>query len=409
MRRLLAAILPLAMLAGCGGQGGILPPEGAEIELWEEEAPSEGLRMELEHPAYDPSLAAYTYLIYNGTEETVEFGAPYGVQHREGERWIDLTARENRGFTDIGYSLSPGGTLALTCWMGMFEEPPEPGEYRLVKEVSGQTLYAEFRLGQSAYTAQAPYGFGPLEDLPETYGADTASEMDVVFAGDGIKNPGAVEDFLFKTGLGAPGQLRTVQDYGEGAAIVTDVIYENQSYLRRSRSGGMIIEQRFSYLVTDGEELYLSNGADWAGSEKYGGQQTRLIPEGASKEMLAAVEEATARRLEGGAVWYRTWSGDGLRSAALTDVPTEFLVEQLYPDGGRSGGSHDLMDWDGTETEILGLAWQKDGTLLLECETIFGARTRYLRFDPETEQVTSVKGGLLESGERVFRVSPVPE
>lgn len=60
--------------------------------------------------------------------------------------------------------------MALTCGFSLFEETPEAGEYRLVKEVGGSTLYAEFSLGESPYTAETPYGYAPLEELPEEYG-----------------------------------------------------------------------------------------------------------------------------------------------------------------------------------------------------------------------------------------------
>ena len=63
--------------------------------------------------------------------------------------WEDLTIRENAGWEAIGYTLGPGDTMALTCGFSLFEETPEAGEYRLVKEVGGSTLYAEFSLGES--------------------------------------------------------------------------------------------------------------------------------------------------------------------------------------------------------------------------------------------------------------------
>lgn len=391
MKRLLTVLLLLTLLSGCGAPASRELPEeepGEDVRELAEEAAPEGLIMELEHPVYDPSMSQYTYLIRNNTEAPVEFGEPYALQHRAGTRWTDLTPRENYAFTAIGYSLEPGGVMALTCTLAMYEEPPEPGEYRLVKQVEGQTLYAAFVLGESPYTAKTPYGFAPLEELPETYGADTASERDAVFTGDGVRDLEAVEDFLFKAGLGASCQLRTVQDYGEGAAMVTDVIWENGHFLRRERSGGVITERRFSYLVTDGRDLCLSNGADWAGGEKYGDVRTLLIPEGATGEMTAAVEKMTAWRLQGNAARYRLWSGSGVWDAMLTDTPTEFGIGWRKPGEGSRSGLYDLRDWNGMETAILGLAWLEDGTLLLECETASGENSR-LTFDPETERLTS--------------------
>ena len=388
MRRLLAAVLLPLLLAGCSIRGEAAEQTGAETGA---AAPESSLSVELEHPVYDPSLGTYTYFIRNATKKTVEFGEPYGIQRREGDRWVDLTMKRDCGFTDIEYSLASGETAALTCRMEMFEKPPEEGDYRLVKSVDGHALYAEFRL------AETPYGFLPLEDLPEDYGADTAGERDTVFTGDGIRNPETVEEFLFKTGVGAPCQLRTVQDYGGGSALVTDICYENGHYLLRTHGDDVMTERRFSYLVTDGESLYLSNGADWASGDRYGDRRVRLIPEGVTEEMAAGLERRTAERLEGSTVRYRVWSAGGERNASVTDVPTEFGVEWRNS-GGSGGRIYDLHDWDGTETGILHLAWQRDGALLLECETLFGRRTRYLLFNPETEQLTAAREGLVERG-----------
>ena len=76
--------------------------------------------------------------------------------------------------------------------------------------------------------------------MPETYGADTAAEADVVYTNGGVKNGGAVEEFLYKVGLGVPCQLRTVQDYGEGAVMVIDTVYEHEDAAGK-RCGGTAV------------------------------------------------------------------------------------------------------------------------------------------------------------------------
>lgn len=389
MKRLLIGILLLVLLTGCGGGA----PERGTDETGGALPPGAGLWMELEHSVYDPSLTSFTYFIRNGAEKAVEFGEPYHIQRREGDRWTDLTMRENWGFLSIGYSLEPGSTMSLTCTLDMYEESPEQGEYRLVKTVGEETLYAEFRLGESGYTAGTPYGFEPLEDLPETYGADTAGSLDVVFTGSGVRNGEALEEFLFKVSTGADCQLRTVQDYGEGSVLTADVIFENDHFLRRERSGGIVTQRRYSYLVTDGQDLYLSNGADWESGEKYGDERIRLVPEGVTETMTAAVEAMTEVRLKGNIARYRVWSDDGVWDAALLeDAPIEFSVGFQRPGEGSWGEVFNLHDWDGTETAILELDWQADNTLLLYCETLFGGLTRYLVFEPETERLTVAKG-----------------
>ena len=390
MKKLISILLIFWLLTACGAQEESAPvkenPPPSE-PVQEEPAPESDVELflDLEHPVYDPSLTWYTYFIRNATEETVEFGEDYALQRREGDVWKDLTFRENAAFNAIGYALEPGGTMALTCGFDLFEEPPEAGTYRLVKPVGGQTLYAEFELGDSPYTAAAPYGFLPLEDLPEIYDADTAAEADVVYTNDGVKNGAAVEEFLYKVGLDVPCQLRTVQDYGENTAMLIDTIYENSHFLWRMRQGDDVVEQRFSYIATDGTDLYLSNGADWETAERYAGKELAwLVPmETAGPELVSTVEKMTEERLAANTARYRVWSADGRWDAFLTENPTEFSVSQHSGGGGR-GSMYDLNRWDGLETAIWGLEWQEDGKLLLVCETVDGGSSRLI-FDPEAE------------------------
>ena len=284
-----------------------------------------------------------------------------------------------------------GETIALNCWLGMYDHDFSDGSYRMVEEVEGQACTAEFGLkAGAAISADAPYGFAPLEDLPETYGAAQASEDDVVYTNDGVKNGGAVETFLDKVSLGVPCQLRTVQDYGENTPMLIDTIYENGHFLWRMRQGDYVAEQRFSYIVTDGTDLYLSNGADWETAERYAGKELAwLVPmETAGAAEIEAVEKLTADRIEANVTRYRVWSADGVWDAALTDVPTEFSVSWQKPGEGSGGRTYDLNHWDGLETAIWGLEWQEGGKLLLVSETVDGSSSRLL-FDPETERLTT--------------------
>ena len=177
-----------------------------------------------------------------------------------------------------------------------------------------------------------------------------------------------MEAFLLKSRLGAPCQLRTVRYRGEGTPIVTDVIYESGHFLRRERRNGAVTEQRFSYLVTDGQDLYLSNGVDWASGEKYRDNRTPLIPVETPSELIDAVEVNMKNHLRASNVRYQILSADGNRRAFLAaeESPTAFAVNWQRPgEEGTRGGVYDLRNWDGLETAITGLVWREDSTLLL--------------------------------------------
>lgn len=366
MKKLLTVLLLLVLLAGCGRN--TAPPESSAPESLADLS-DEGLAMAMEHPVYDPSVTSCVYFIRNGTKETVEFGEPYRLQRWKNGRWQD--SQRDTCFTAIGYCLAPGETKALSCWLG---EDQKPGSYRLVKAVGGETLYAQFQLGESLYTAENPYGFGPLEDLnqiPDILGA--------VLPEGGPGNP---SEFVCKVGLDVPCQLRLVQEGGE----VIDIIYENHHFLLRALSKGQITQTRFSYLVTDGQGLLLSNLAEW----EEGCKAANILPE-ADTELVQTVRDITAARLKDNGARFRIWSEDGVWDAMLTDTPTEFGVGWQKPEEGSWGQMFDLQHWDGTETAILDLNWQEDNTLLLTCRTFDGG-TSLLAFNPQTKQLHNAPG-----------------
>lgn len=116
----------------------------------------------------------------------------------------------------------------------------------------------------------------------------------MIFTDAGTENAEAVGTFLEKASLGIPCQLRTVQDHGESTPMVIDVICENDGFLWRMRSGGTeVAERRLSYIVTDGTDLYLSDGADWDAGERYGDQRVFLVPPLQGTEWVPNVEAMT--------------------------------------------------------------------------------------------------------------------
>ncbi|HJB32660.1 immunoglobulin-like domain-containing protein [uncultured Oscillibacter sp.] len=393
MKRLWICLLALLVLAGCGGN----PTDVGVTLVVPQSAGSYSLNMETEWMEYDPSVdSIWCILSYEGEGEPLEFGAEYRLEVQTDSGW-EKVPWKNEAWEDILYTLPAGESWAFPCVLSLFDYDFTEGTYRVVKDLEvlpGEAeplpCWAEFTLRKgAAVSAEAPYGFGPMEEVPE-YGdpAELAASGAVVFTEAGTENADAAETFLDKVSLGIPCQLRTLQSYYESWPMLIDVIYENGSFLWRMRTGGEITEKRFSYIVTDGADVYLSNGADWTATEAYDSDRAFLVPSGSGSGLLSVAQELMGGQTTGNTAWYRVWTQDGGKSAFLTRTPTEFGVE-----GSDSGSLYDLGDWYDSAPSITGLAWQADGTLRLTCETAEGGTVCY-DFDPESGYLTEALCGL---------------
>ena len=393
MKRLWICLLALLVLAGCGGN----PTDVGVTLVVPQSAGSYSLNMETEWMEYDPSVdSIWCILSYEGEGEPLEFGAEYRLEVQTDSGW-EKVPWKNEAWEDILYTLPAGESWAFPCVLSLFDYDFTEGTYRVVKDLEvlpGEAeplpCWAEFTLRKgAAVSAEAPYGFGPMEEVPE-YGdpAELAASGAMVFTEAGMENADAAETFLDKVSLGIPCQLRTLQSYYESWPMLIDVIYENGSFLWRMRTGGEITEKRFSYIVTDGADVYLSNGADWTATEAYDSDRAFLVPSGSGSGLLSVAQELMGGQTTGNTAWYRVWTQDGGKSAFLTRTPTEFGVE-----GSDSGSLYDLGDWYDSAPSITGLAWQADGTLRLTCETAEGGTVCY-DFDPESGYLTEALCGL---------------
>lgn len=396
MKRIWSCLLALLLLAGCGGEA-----QESAGEAPAEEAPAAGsysLEMITEWAEYDPSAdTIWCVLSHEGEGEPLEFGSEYRLEVRTDSGWEQVPFAEGTGWDDILYTLPAGESWAFPCVLSLFGCDFTEGTYRVVKEVAvlpGETEFtlpveAEFTLAEGArISAETPYGFWPLEDVPEeAHPSELAEGGAVVFTEAGTENLDLAAEFLDKVSLGIPCQLRTVQDYYESWPMLIDVIYENDSFRWRMRTGGELTEKRFSYIVTDGTDVYLSNGDDWESTEQYDSDRAFLLPSGSGSALVPRAQELMADQTAGSTVRYRIWSADGVWDASLTETPTEFGVGWQRPGEGSSGSLYDLGNWYDEAPAITDIAWQADGTLHLTCRLEAGG-VRTFDFDPETGHLT---------------------
>ena len=398
MKRLWIWMLALLLLAGCGGQE---TGTGAPQAEQEQSTGAFSLGLATEWEAYDPSVETiWCILSYEGEGEPLEFGAEYQLEVLKDGAW-EQVPWENEAWEDILYTLPAGQSWAFPCVLSLFDYDFTEGTYRVVKEMEalpgGAELLpceAEFTLETgAAISAETPYGFGPMEDVPE-YGdpAELAGSGAVVFTEAGVENADAAETFLEKVSLDIPCQMRTLQNYYESWPMLIDVIYENGGFFWRMRTGGEITEKRFSYIVTDGTDVYLSNGADWESTEKYDSDKVFLLPSGSGGALVPKARELMAAQTAGDTTRYRIWSADGVWDAALTKNTAEFTVSWRRPGEGSSGSLYNIQSWYDEALSVQDISWQEEGTLRLTCETA-GGGARTFDFDPETGYLTETLCG----------------
>ena len=391
MKRIWICLLALLLLAGCGSSG-----TGTEEARQEEQTPSSGsysLGLATEWDAYDPSVETIWCIVSSGgTGAPLEYGAEYRLDVHTDSGWEEIPLREDAAWDMVLYSRDPGESWAFPCSLSMFDyDFSGGGTFRVVKEIGDQTLTAEFTLTDgAAISAETPYGFGPMEDLPEDWDtAEASASGAVVFTEAGMENADAAETFLQKVSLGIPSQLRTLQNYYESWPMLIDVIYENDSFRWRMRTGGEITEKRFSYIVTDGTDVYLSNGADWDSTERYDSDKAFLLPSGSGGDLVPRAQELMADQTAGNITRYRLWSPSGEWCVRRSEGDDPLDLSLVYSKPGYGSGSQglDLGELRAGITGIRNMVWQADDTLHLTCETL-GEGIQIFVYDPETEELT---------------------
>lgn len=300
----------------------------------------------------------------------------------------------------VAYVLPPGescGKVINLSRMNSSDFQYFDGEYRIVMKIGNYLVKAEFEMGESDITPETPFGYQPLEKLPEDYSLEMAVENgDVVFSFTKSYNLDRLKDFAEKTQLGLPAMVRLVSFTVEGDPIIYDicrnVICGGADYYTliedtsRDQWGiGEIEKGRYSYLVTDGKDIYLSNYASFRKDIPDFSRDNRLITRGLDlngkgkdaelyREILTCVEDLTKKRLEGNSTRLRCISPDGSWYVSLDAEQIKGGTGFGY---GKEGYGSDCVipeaiqgeEGEGSITAITGFQWIDEESVLLICDT----------------------------------------
>lgn len=363
MKRLLSLCLSAGLavwLAGCTFQVGCGLDESPYGEIPEKEQ----LTLRAEWPAYDPSVDHVTLFMENLTQRdlTAEGGEDLEV-YREGT-WRQVSRREKNA-PEPGRVVPAGQTAAVEVSLSDYDLSDDPeGKFRIVKKVDGDFYAAQFTIGQSRITADTPYGFAPLENLTGEYHKEQAAADGCVGAGSGEEDA-VIEAFFEKVRLSVPCQLRIFHQAAEGGCVV-DVIYERvrqaDRFLWRMRDlqtgEGGITERFYSFLVTDGSGVFLSDWNRW--SEDRSGENTAVLSGKGSEKWVETVEALSEKE-----PLCRVWNqkGDAWAASGGGHLTFSFQTEE-------TGSVQNLNDVPEGFERIEEIAWAGQHSQWLEQEGI---------------------------------------
>ncbi|QNL45295.1 hypothetical protein H8790_04565 [Oscillibacter hominis] len=404
MKRFLALWLTAGLAIWLTGCVTAPPVEvGLKESPYGKQDPGEAFALSAEWPVYDPSVDEVTLFLDNLTGEDAVSSGAFELEVSIDGSWCQLEERESALWPEEALSIPAGETAALRCRLSNFDLAGiKEGTFRIVTELGGQYYTAEFAIGESPITADTPYGFLPLEELSRDYRPEDGDGC-LISGPQGVENGEAMDAFLKKVSLGVPCQLRVVHAPTEGGVVLTDVIYEPVNGMNRflwrcdatrDQGDGLaagIAENTYSFLVSDGSDISLSNWSSWA--ESHAERDVSILWGEAARPWITHVEEL------GGGVdcTYRVWNQEGTASAGLTGENLTFFFQtgekgaiQLLNDAPEGFERIEEITWANQHTQWLeqeGIQIDENTLLLISNE--YDAKHYYAIYDIDAEALQS--------------------
>jgi hypothetical protein len=219
------------------------------------------------------------------------------------------------------------------------------GRYRLVQKFDDHIYFSEFELGGSKITADTPYGFSALEDLPKDYTIEAAAADGCIIAGD-ESTYGSIVPFLDKVYWGVQSKIRIASKTLFGDVVLTDVecnhidggpaalfwTHDNtRDILSLNRGITVGIYSWVScYEEGDAFSIILSNYSQVRDLGKDDANQTiiQIRDPDVIVEVKDLIEKIEDRYTNGSSRVYVVYTPSGSCSASLWDDPLEFTVHK---------------------------------------------------------------------------------
>lgn len=349
-------------------------------------AKENGITLKTQFPVYAPDVPFIQFSITNNSGEMAEFGTEWSIERLEGDAWYSVPFKPNTAWTQPLYMLLDGGTASDTAHLSVLDHKFKDGSYRIVKEINDTFYTAEFIIGDSPVGGDSPYGYAPMESLPNNYDEELATKDGVILL---YKNAD-FSRFFADMAAGMNTQLRYAEYDTPKSVYLTNLTVESHLGCKRIRytngsDGTESDAMYYGYIITNGEDVALSAYPTWHEKE-----HKRVLLHGlkGNTAFLSALE--TVSQPDTPAAF---WSENGTKLLTLhqdAENPLSFGLSELF-EGGGSAGSMCEINTPGMKA-IRSAMWTGENTVMLICDVednSLSGMTGYVFYDTAEDKVLS--------------------
>lgn len=105
----------------------------------------EGVTIELTKDTYKSEGDNFELVVKNNSDKEVTYGVPYSLEYLSDGTWYVVEPEEEMAFIMIAFILAAGEEAAEELNLTYYE-PLAAGQYRIIRQIDGEELTAEFEV-----------------------------------------------------------------------------------------------------------------------------------------------------------------------------------------------------------------------------------------------------------------------
>ncbi len=143
VNKLLVLSFVLFILSACGNSAD--GEEVGEKTPYEDVNTLEGVHLELDKDVYDAEGDTFTLTVTNHSNQEISYGVSFTVEKQVDDDWYTVEPEEDMMFIMIAHILEPDQEQEEQINMEYYE-PLSEGTYRVVRQIEGEIVTAEFEV-----------------------------------------------------------------------------------------------------------------------------------------------------------------------------------------------------------------------------------------------------------------------